>query len=230
MRKMKLALGAMIFSSAVLAGAVHAAIIEYNDRGMWLMAIGGATGGEDFNGFMVDTSFDGSSVGLADGMTIGTYGAADSPGINSIDAPPVSPKNIDGTAYAWVAHARFFSSIVESYISFSDPVMAFGADFNDLQDFLVTNVEIYSGDSLLDTLTPASADEGAIRFWGFAADAGEAITEIRFVGGTISIDDFGMDNIEIRSASPIPVPGTLALMGLGLAFAGLAVGRGTDRK
>ena len=69
---------------AVMAGALmlgvastaNAGFIEYTSRATWLGAIGGATGGENFNGFGADTSFNGSSVALASGMTIGTQTAS----------------------------------------------------------------------------------------------------------------------------------------------------------
>ena len=52
-----------------------AALIAYTDRVAWTAAAGTVDGGEDFSSFTTETSFDGTSLALADGISIGTYGA-----------------------------------------------------------------------------------------------------------------------------------------------------------
>ena len=77
---------------------------------------------------------------------------------------------------------------------------AFGADFRNLNDEQVrTVVDVYSGDSIISSLTPPVGPLGNLRFWGFVADGDENVTEIRFrweVG-----DGYGFDDIEISSIS-----------------------------
>jgi hypothetical protein len=98
------------------------------------------------------------------------------------------------------------------FLLFSPPISAFGADFRALNDTLQrTGVAIYDGLTLLDTLQP-STEPDITRFWGFSADAGELITEIRFT--YIDNDVFGIDNIETVQ---VPEPATLLLVIGGLA-------------
>lgn len=222
MTKRQLTFAVALAAGTLLAAAAQAGIIEYNDRTTWLAAISGATGGENFNGFASDTSFDGTSVGLAAGMTIGSLTAA---GVgNIIDAPPVgaSEHNVDGTSVAFVFNGQSGTGAFP-FIAFSDPISAFGADFKNLNDdFARTAVQLFDGMTLLTTLDPVPTAVGVVRFWGFAADAGETITEIRFLRN--DNDVFGIDDIEIRAAAvaAVPEPATLALFGFGIAGLGFA--------
>lgn len=214
--------GPLVLAAIVMSGAAHAGFLTYSDRTTWQAAIGGATGSENFNGFVSDTSFDGTSVALAAGMTIGTMNASHTN--NLIDAPPVGSAewNVDGSSVA-----NFFNGFSGAntlpFITFGTPVFAFGGDFRSLNDGAArTRVEIFDGATLLTTLDPSVAGSDELRFWGFAATAGETVTSIVFT--RLENDVFGLDNIEIgRSAAPVPEPATLMLFGVGLA--GLAVRR-----
>ena len=184
------------------------AIIEFNSRPAWQLAAGTIVGSEDFNSFGADTPYGpGSSLSLSGGMTLGSLGST---GENTIDLPPyqTSESNVDGTA-----SARAFNNFTP-FFTFSTPIGAFGADFSAFQDdILRTQVEVYDGASLIATLTPSILPSG-VRFYGFAANAGEQFTEIRFV--SVNSDVFGIDNIEIGSTASVPEPSAVSLLALGL--------------
>lgn len=227
----RLALGAAV-AGALLSSAAEAAIVTYTDRAAWLAAIGGATGAENFNGFVADVDFDGSSVALASGMTLGTLAPVGE--LNVIRTPPQAPmtvNNIDGTAYASMLPGGPAPGVFP-FVSFGASIAAFGADFRDLNDDAErTALQLFDGGALLATLEPTVEDFLSLRFWGFAATGGESITEIRFVS-LGPIDAFGMDNIEIatsiRESRDVPEPASVALLGLGLCSIGLLARRRRD--
>jgi hypothetical protein len=200
----------------------HAAIIAYTDRQTWAPAGGLVTGSENFNSFGSDTSFDGTSLALAAGMSIGSIGAVGTAFYNIVDVPPPeTPEgDVNGTAHAFVAGGPFGSGgSVTPFISFSSPVHAFGADFRNLNDNLLrTTIDVYNGSTLLGSLNPSVLPVNNLRFFGFAASAGETVTQIRFRWN--ENDAYGIDNIEIAA---VPEPATLALVGL--TFAGLGFSR-----
>ncbi|WP_119420092.1 PEP-CTERM sorting domain-containing protein [Desertibaculum subflavum] len=223
-----------LVAGCLLSGAAQAAIVEYTDRAAWLAAIGGATGGENFNGFVADTSFDGGALALASGMTIGSVAPV---GENFIDVAPQfagGVYSIDGSPLAVLRTGHSAPGGIP-YISFAPAIIAFGADFfsinNELESGLEqTEVQLLDGATLLATLDVPVAPILEQRFLGFVATAGETITGIRFLY-VQDTDLFSLDNIEIGRAgtqpphSDVPEPGTLALLGLGLAGIGFQLRR-----
>ena len=208
---------------AFAAQPATGAIITFTDRASWLTAIGGATGGEDFNGFSSDTSFDNATVGLADGMSIGTTGLIGFATANKIDTPPVDTTTLGNLGIDGSGYARIRNDSVE------DIVISFGADFQSISDITSrTEFELFSDTALIDTIALAGAPLFTLRFFGFAADAGETITSIRLVqavpvGSEVVNDGFGLDNIEFAAAATtIPEPGALALFAIAIAAVGIA--------
>jgi len=197
--------------SLVSSAVAESATITFTDRATWAAATGGVTGGENFDGFAADTSFDGSSLALASGMTIGTLVAAGGTA-NFVDAPAGgldAETDVNGTAHANVFNGQS-GGTTTPFISFSTSILAFGADFMNLNDnILRSQVELYSGAILLETLAPSVVAFGTVRFWGFVSDV--PVTEIRFT--RVANDVYGIDNIEI---SAVPEPATLLLLGTGL--------------
>lgn len=219
-----------LVAGCLLSGATQAAIVEYTDRATWLAAIGGATGGENFNGFLADTSFDGTSLALASGMTIGSVAPV---GENFIDAAPEyigGAYSIDGSPLAVLRTGPSAPGGIP-FISFAPAIIAFGADFvginNDLDK---TEVQLLDGAMMLATLDMPVTQILEQSFLGFVATAGETITDIRFLY-VHDTDVFSLDNIEIARSGAQPPhtdvaePGTLALLGLGLASIGFQLRR-----
>ena len=205
--------GILVLLSAPVSGEIE----EYSDRGAWQASAGTVFASEDFNGFVEDTPYGpGNELQVNGGMTLTGDFNTDS---NRIDAPPLQNEesDVDGTS-----SARGNNGATPIYL-FDTPISGFGADFAQFQDDQVrTGIEIYSQETLLTTLTPPVAGD-VVRFYGFTANAGEQITEIRFVqiGPT---DVFAVDNIEL-AATPVPTTSEwaqVALAGL-LLLTGWAV-------
>lgn len=195
------------------AANAQAATITFTNRATWTAAIGGVTGGENFNGFGSDTYFRGTTVGLAAGMTIGSL-VNDGFNNNFIDALPISTSETDvnGTGHANMWNGSP-SAPTTPFLSFGTPVFAFGADFRNLNDTIArTQIQLYNGATLLATLAPSIEPSGTVRFWGFVSDT--AVTQIRFT--SLDNDVFGMDNVEIRTSAAVPEPASLLLLGTGI--------------
>jgi uncharacterized repeat protein (TIGR01451 family) len=176
------------------------AIVQYNDRAAWLAAIGGTPDAqEDFQGFAVDTLFRAAPVTIA----IGTIGQAglDQAFRNQVDAPPFEFTDNNGTT-----HASCFVNFPDAgagsetnvEIVFSQPVTAWGGDFNGVLGGELLAVDVDgSQEVILGTLLPAAQDT----FLGFVADAGEQIDLVIFrsqnqnPGG--GGEGFGADNFAV---------------------------------
>lgn len=189
----------------------EATFIAFGDRTTWLAAAGTLVGEEDFESFTSDTSFNFAPLALADGITIGTAFPAPL-GDNFVDVPPADR---DETDVNGTAHARVLNLGLETpFLLFATPITAFGADFKNLNDeILRTEIELYAGATLLATLTPSTEPDDEVSFWGFASDAGEEVTEIRF--RYVADERFGMDDLAIGTT--VPEPGTVLLLAAGLA-------------
>lgn len=214
----KLAIG-LFFTALAATATSNAGIIAFDDKAAWQLAAGPLDGGEDFEGFAADTTFDGISIGLSSGMQIGTIGGHGRGIFNFVDVSPIAlpETDVNGSAHANILGGPFGpSGLVTPFITFTSPVTAFGADIRSLNDdFGRTSVDLYGTSGLLATLEPGILGSDNFRFFGFASDAGETISEIRFRPNIA--DAYGIDNILIStSSSEVPLPATFALLGLGL--------------
>ena len=137
-------------------------------------------------------------------------------GNNFIDVEPISSEvDVDGSPVA-----NFFNGQSGDWlmprVMFGGPVSAFGANFRNLQNNIIrTRFELRLQGQVVAILEPSVTADGELRFYGFAADAGETFDEILFT--RVENDVWGMDDVEwdgeIRRAVGVP---TLAPYGLAL--------------
>jgi hypothetical protein len=111
--------------------------------------------------------------------------------------------------------------------SFDNPVDAFGFFVNGLQTNAVPQQTITytDGSSVTQVINMPPAINGGGAFIGFI-DFGQQIASVTFnaTNDILGFDDllFGRSANDPGDPSPVPVPGTLALMGAGLAALGLS--------
>ncbi|WP_305678313.1 PEP-CTERM sorting domain-containing protein [Hydrogenophaga sp.] len=115
-------------------------------------------------------------------------------------------------------------------ILFSETIAAFGFYGVDIGDFSGTlNLEIYNGASLLSSqlVSGTRVTGGSVLYFGIiASDVTEDFTEVRFrttggSGDVFAFDNFTIGNREqicrVNCGGEVPEPGSLALLGLGIA-------------
>lgn len=180
-----------------------ASFTVFTDRTAFEAASGAGLATETFDGIVTDTSFAGAPVTIG-ALTI----SAEEPGAfgnQLIDAPAVLGE-VDGNGTTAI---NFFTTATEdAAISFAAPVLAFGADFFNLNDIsLRTEIVILDG-----IFQPAITADDTLSFFGVISDT--AFSSVTFAG--LENDVFGVDNVSTLTAA-VPLPATLPMLIVGIA-------------
>ena len=195
--------------AGTVAEAARGGIIMFTDRPTWAAAAT-PTGGENFNGFASDTSFQNTNVPINNGTVTGqpgTNGALS----NKIDVPPFEFSGsaaIDSTAYLF----GDLSAGELMTMTFTIPVTGWGADFRGIGNPpRITTITIYDASNVvIGTITTASDSSNAqLQFYGFTTMAGQTGKKLVFANSISSNDAFGIDNIQFAVPEPSGVAGVV---------------------
>ena len=210
--KTRLLLTALVVVAAAWANVASATIITYTDRTLWTNAMPSVDYTVDFESFVADTSF--ALVPLDVGpFTLSTIGTA-VPGTNLVDVSPftccVVPASFGNVAVDIFVDVGLMAEIV-----FDTPVQGFFADFFAAGNTFQLTLTLADGSS---TMIQVPGPGNSLEPFGFISTS-NAIMSIEF-SNTLN-DGFFVDNISAGNAVSVPEPGTLALLGIGLAGMGL---------
>lgn len=163
-------------------------------------------------------SFPGSGGGITATLNGGSFGVVD----GNYDTEDLGRFNTTAGGSKWWLAADAFS------IDFSSPISAFGFYGTDIGDFTgqLTIRLTDLNDSVTDFTVGNTIDgaNGSLLFWGFI-DSSITYKSILFGNTGGGFDGFGFDDFtigDIGQIRPVPEPGTLVLLGLGLAGLGFA--------
>lgn len=196
-----------------------------------------SVGTETFESFAVNTpgplslSFVDAASSL--NITATLSGGSGRIGSNDIDGRYSIPS--DTTSKFWLVNAADSSNAFT--VVFSQAIAAFGFYGTDIGDFGGSlSIELLGSDlqTVIKTFSvPTTNSDGSSIYFGLlAGTSSEDFKAIRFVSTATSTDFFGFDNFTVAARSqlitdnpnppdnPVPLPGTLALTGLGLLALG----------
>lgn len=214
------AIASLAILATVAATSARAEFTVFDDRTEFLAATL-QTATESFDGWVKDTGFHTNAV------DVGAFTLSMTPGAgtiyNLIDAPPQKSNstNINGTTHLMV----FTDTGIDLTFSFDQPITAFGADFKGINDEFERTQ--FSADGSFITV-PGEPVNLQLTFFGFTSDT--PFDSLTFHG--VRNDIYGIDDVTFGTALRVPAvpePGTMAMLGLGLAGVAMARRRATGR-
>ena len=149
-------------------------------------------------------------------INFGAAGTATLTGTGTVTGSPAT-----GTNQYGIGNSQYwFTNTGDFTINFSNAIAAFGfyaIDIESQMELILTK----SGGGTVTLMPPDSISNpsGSIFYFGFY-DTGDTYTSAQFHNPTGGDDYYAFDNMSIGSQSqitPVPEPGALALLGLGLA-------------
>ena len=217
-RRTTIALSAIL---AILAGtSARAEFTVFDDRAEFLAATLQSTT-ESFDSWVKDTGFHTNAV------DVGAFTLSMTPGAgtiyNLIDAPPQKSNstNLNGTTHLMV----FTDTGIDLTFSFDQPITAFGADFKGINDEFERT--LFSAGGVFITV-PGEPVNLQLTFFGFTSDT--PFDSLTFHG--VRNDIYGIDDVTFGTALRVPAvpePGSMAMLGIGLAGVAAARRRATRK-
>ncbi|WP_424968348.1 hypothetical protein [Dinoroseobacter sp. S375] len=210
-----------------IGGAAGAAPVIYQDRATFVQETGPQFS-VDFNDQAPNQAFGDSSLSVGK-LTFSGPDVPNLPGAynRTEPGPDFSGFHLDGTTF--ILGAATLDDPMR--VTFDTPVLAWGAEFNDLGDNnrdVALNVYDVS-DTLIASFGISDAPDHVTQFigWDFAGDQASYL-EIAFLGGLTNFEGFGIDNVLFSIPrgddvpAPVPLPAPVLLLGAsGLALAAL---------
>ena len=186
----------------LFAGAANATLISYSDVGSWNTNVSSVTT-NDFNHYTVIDYFGSSHT--ENGVTF-TGGALFSQGNN----------NYAGSQ--WIGEKWFSFEGAQPYgIDFGQDLTALSFNF---ADYYNANMDLTL---LFNTGESISVNQGGSNVMGFVGITTDiAFSSVQLISSNTKGTYFGIDNLAYGTASAVPEPASIALLGLGLAGIGLS--------
>ena len=197
-------------------------ITSYTDRAVWEADANGVCAFEDFEGFTVEADFKATAV-TCNGFSLQrTMGGIDFPNFgNFIDILPVQGFAPNGSNFAFIYVNA--NDDTEVTMSLDNPSYGFFADFSSTTTGEILALMYNTSGGMINSHTFSMNNTS----FGFIS-ASEPVASIKFMSANInpsaSGEGFGIDNVALSCAPPIPTMGQWALMILALLLSSIGIG------
>jgi len=166
-------------------------------------------------------NFESYSAGTAAPLVLNFAGAGTATLTGDGAISSVTPGSTNGFGRYGTSGSKYWQVSNTFGMIFSAPVAAFGFYGIDVGDFngQVQVTTINGGSTLYTVPNSTGVSGGGVLFWGII-DSATPITSLSFGNTAAGTDVFGFDDMTIGSVQQVnqtPEPGSLALLGLGLA-------------